>query len=55
MEKPMLALIIILLAIAVVFAVLGLAIKGLLWLLFLGLIFLVITGIVGWMRRRRNA
>lgn len=50
----MLSLIVILLIIWVVFAVLGFAIKGLLWLAILGIILFVITAIFGWFRRTTN-
>jgi hypothetical protein len=47
----MVALIVILLVLWVVFAVLGFAIKGLLWLAILGIVFFVITLVVGFLRR----
>jgi hypothetical protein len=48
----MVALIIALLVIWLVLAILGFAIKGLIWLAILGIVFFVITAIVGWMRRK---
>ncbi|WP_426626358.1 hypothetical protein ACPPVW_04965 [Leifsonia sp. McL0607] len=47
----MVALIIILLVVWLVLAILGFAVKGLLWLAILGIAFFVITAIVGWLRR----
>ncbi|MEY9954263.1 hypothetical protein [Leifsonia sp. EB34] len=47
----MIALIIVLLVIWLVLAILGFAIKGLIWLAILGIVFFVVTLIVGWMRR----
>jgi hypothetical protein len=47
----MLALIIILLVIWAVLAILGFAIKGILWLAILGLVLFVITAIIGFIRR----
>jgi len=47
----MLALVIILLVLWAVLAILGFAIKGLLWLAFIGLVLFAITAIVGWARR----
>ena len=47
----MVALNIILLVIWLILAILGLAVKGLLWLAILGIVFFVITAIVGWLRR----
>ena len=50
----MVALIIALLVIWLVLAILGFAIKGLIWLAILGIVFFVITAIVGWMRRKAS-
>jgi hypothetical protein len=48
----MLGLIILLLVVWLVLAVLGFAIKGLLWLAIIGLVLFVITAIFGFIRRR---
>jgi hypothetical protein len=48
----MVGLIVALLVIWAVLAVLGLVIKGLIWLFIVGLILFVVTGIFGWLRRR---
>ncbi len=47
----MIALIIVLLIVWVVLAVLGFAIKGLLWLAIAGIIVFVITALLGFIRR----
>jgi hypothetical protein len=47
----MIGIILGLLILWVVFSVLGFAIKGLLWLAFIGIILFVITGIIGVIRR----
>lgn len=47
------ALIIFLLVAWLVLSVLGALVEGLLWLLFLGLVLLVVTGAYGWFRLRR--
>lgn len=47
----MIALILVLLVIWLVLAILGFAVKGLIWLAILGIVFFIITAIVGWMRR----
>lgn len=47
----MLALVIILLVLWAVLAILGFAIKGLLWLAFVGIVLFAITAIIGWVRR----
>jgi hypothetical protein len=44
----------VLLAIWIVLSVIGLIIKGLVWLFFLGLIAFVVTGLVGAANRRRS-
>ena len=48
----MIGLIVTLLVIWLILAVLGLVVKGLLWLFIVGLILFVATGIFGWVRRR---
>ncbi|MGO1770106.1 MAG: hypothetical protein ACTHZX_09140 [Microbacterium sp.] len=50
----MLTFIIILLAIWAVVAVLGFAIKGLIWLAFIGIILFIATAIIGWIRGRAS-
>lgn len=35
-----------------VLVILGFVIKGLLWLAFVGIILFIVTGIVGWIRRK---
>lgn len=52
--SSMLTFIIILLAIWAVLAVLGFAIKGLVWLAFIGIILFVATAIIGWIRGRAS-
>ncbi|WP_198347958.1 hypothetical protein [Plantactinospora sp. KBS50] len=49
---PMIALIVALLVVWLVLVVVGLVIKGLFWLFVVGAILFVVTGIVGWFRRR---
>lgn len=51
-EDKVLGLIALLLIVWVVLAVLGFVIKGLFWLAVIGIILFVITGIVGFVRRR---
>ncbi|MDQ1579830.1 MAG: hypothetical protein QOD05_605 [Microbacteriaceae bacterium] len=46
----MVILVIVLLAIWLILAVVGFAIKGLLWLAFIGIILFVVTTIIGWIR-----
>ncbi|SEI02455.1 hypothetical protein SAMN04515692_11072 [Leifsonia sp. CL147] len=53
-DGRMIALIVILLVIWAVLAIFGFVIKGLLWLAILGIVFFIITAIVGWMRRGAN-
>ncbi|ASW57891.1 hypothetical protein CIK06_21385 [Plantactinospora sp. KBS50] len=48
----MIALIVALLVVWLVLVVVGLVIKGLFWLFVVGAILFVVTGIVGWFRRR---
>jgi hypothetical protein len=48
----MVAFIVILLIVWAVLAIFGFVVKGLLWLAILGLVFFVITAIVGWLRSR---
>ena len=52
--SSMLTFIIILLAIWAVVAVLGFAIKGLIWLAFIGIILFIATAIIGWIRGRAS-
>ncbi|MCW2900498.1 MAG: hypothetical protein JWO67_2763 [Streptosporangiaceae bacterium] len=47
----MLGLIVALLVIWAILAVLGLAIKGLFWLFFIGLVLFLATGVFGWVKR----
>jgi len=47
----MLTLVIVLLAIWLILAVVGFAVKGLIWLAIVGIILFVITAIIGWIRR----
>ncbi|MCU1505410.1 MAG: hypothetical protein QOD27_477 [Microbacteriaceae bacterium] len=47
----MLTLVIVLLAIWLILSIVGFAIKGLLWLAFIGIILFVATAIVGFIRR----
>jgi len=49
------ALIVTLLVIWLVLAVLGFAIKGILWLAIIGIVLFVVTGIVGWVRGRASS
>jgi hypothetical protein len=52
----MVILVIVLLAIWLILAVVGFAIKGLVWLALIGIILFVVTSIIGWIRaaaRRR--
>lgn len=51
----MLTLIVVLLVIWVVLAIVGFAVKGLVWLAIVALVLFVITAIVGWIRRSANA
>ena len=48
----MLGLILTLLVIWLVLAILGIAVKGLFWLFIIGAILFVLTGGLGWFRRR---
>jgi len=48
----MVGLIVTLLVIWLILAVLGLVIKGLFWLFVIGAILFVVTGAMGWFRRR---
>lgn len=50
----MLTLVIVLLAIWLILAVVGFAVKGLIWLAIVGIILFVITAIIGWIRRAAN-
>ncbi|WP_188317116.1 hypothetical protein [Solihabitans fulvus] len=47
----MLGLLALLLVVWLVFVVVGVVVKGLAWLLFLGLVLFVVTGVVGWVKR----
>lgn len=47
----MLTLIVVLLVIWLILAILGFAVKGLIWLAIVGIILFVITAIIGWIRR----
>jgi hypothetical protein len=47
----MMTLVILLLTIWLILAVVGFAIKGLVWLAIIGIILFVATSIIGWMRR----
>jgi hypothetical protein len=47
----MMILVILLLTIWLILAVVGFAIKGLVWLAFIGIILFVATSIIGWIRR----
>jgi hypothetical protein len=47
----MLTLVIVLLAIWLILSIVGFAIKGLLWLAFIGIILFVATGIIGFIRK----
>ncbi len=47
----MLILIVVLLALWLILSVVGFAIKGLLWLAFIGIILFVVTAIIGFIRR----
>ncbi len=47
-------LVVVLLVLWLVLAIVGFAIKGLLWLALIGLVLFVGTGIVGWIRRRAS-
>jgi hypothetical protein len=49
------AFLVLLLVIWAILAVVGLALKGLLWLFFIGLVLFLVTGIVGWVNRRTGA
>jgi hypothetical protein len=49
------AFLVLLLVIWAILAVIGLALKGLLWLFFIGLILFFVTGVVGWVNRRTGA
>lgn len=49
---PPMGLIIALLVIFLVLAVIGFAVKALLWLAWVALILFVVTAVVGWLRRR---
>ncbi|MFB9236063.1 hypothetical protein ACFFWC_10970 [Plantactinospora siamensis] len=48
----MIALIVALLVVWLVLAVVGLVVHGLFWLFVIGAILFVVTGIIGWVRRR---
>ncbi|GAC1324326.1 MAG: hypothetical protein NVSMB13_05530 [Mycobacteriales bacterium] len=50
-REPVMGLLVLLVVLAVVFGVVGLAVKGLIWLLFIGLILLVVSGVLGFTRR----
>ena len=50
----MLTLVIVLLAIWLILAVVGFAVKGLIWLAIIGIILFVVTAIIGWIRRTAN-
>lgn len=52
--SSMLTFIIILLAVWAIVAVLGFAIKGLIWLAFIGIILFVVTAVIGWIRGRAS-
>jgi hypothetical protein len=47
-------LVVVLLVLWLLLAIVGFAIKGLLWLALIGLVLFVGTGIVGWIRRRAS-
>jgi hypothetical protein len=47
----MLILVIVLLAAWLILSIIGFAVKGLLWLGLIGIILLVATAIIGWLRR----
>jgi hypothetical protein len=49
--RDMLILIVVLLALWLILSVVGFAIKGLLWLAFIGIILFVVTAIIGFIRR----
>ena len=50
----MLTLVIVLLAIWLILAVVGFAVKGLIWLAIIWIILFVVTAIIGWIRRTAN-
>jgi uncharacterized membrane protein len=54
-EAVMLGVIAVLLLLWVVFAVLGLVIKGLFWLFVIGLVLFLVTGALGVLRRGRSS
>ena len=51
----MLAFLGLLLIVWLVCVVLGFVIKGLFWLAIVGIVLFVITGVVGWVRRKANS
>ncbi|AIY00521.1 hypothetical protein ART_0922 [Arthrobacter sp. PAMC 25486] len=48
----MISLIVVLLLIWIILAVVGFAFKGLLWLAVIAIVLFVVTGVLGWIRRK---
>lgn len=50
--ENMISLIVVLLLIWIILAVVGFAFKGLLWLAVIAIVLFVVTGVLGWIRRK---